>query len=218
MGRYTAIVVPAYNENRTIAEAIQPLKIFGDVIVVDDGSIDQTAITAYKSGSRVLSHKTNLGYEMALSTGVEYAVNNGYKYIITTDADGELKSEGIAKIKNSLENNFEIVLGNRESKNRYIEIIFGKLCSYFFDLNDPLCGMKGYSSKIIQKFGSFDTKKMIGTEILAHALRENVEIKEVKVDVKKREGASRYGSSISSFFKISRVVFLFFKISIMKSN
>ena len=218
MGRYTAIVVPAYNENRTIAEVIRPLKIYGDVIVVDDGSTDQTAITAYNSGSRVLFHKNNLGYEMALSTGVEYAVHNGYKYVITTDADGELKPEGIGKIKNCLENNHEIVLGNRESKNRYIEIIFGKLCSYFFNLNDPLCGMKGYSCEIIKKFGSFDSKKMIGTEILAHAIRESIEVKEVQIDVKKREGASRYGSSISSFFKISRVVFLFFKISMMKNN
>ena len=54
---------------------------------------------------------------------------------------------------------------------------------------------------------------MVGTELLAYSLRDKIEIKEVSVKVIKREGISRYGGKVSSFFKILRVIFLFFFIS-----
>ena len=72
--------------------------------------------------------------------------------------------------------------------------------------------MKGYNKEIYERYGSFDTQGMIGTEILALSIRDAIKIKEVPIDVTKREGASRFGGRVSSFFKIMRVIFIFFGI------
>ena len=217
MGRFdTAIVIPAFNECKTIVAVIAMLRKYGDVIIVDDGSSDSTGQIAQETSATVLFHKSNLGYEVALSTGIEYAINKDYLYVITTDADGELKSIGIEQIKEKLKQNNLIVVGNRDTKNRLIESFFGKLCFFTFGISDPLCGMKGYSTKFLKKYGFFDKNRMIGTEMLALALRDDITIQEVPIDVKKRSGDSRFGGAFSSFLKITRVVFLFFRISLQK--
>jgi len=217
VGRFnTAIVVPAFNECKTIVEVVVMLNKYGDVIIVDDGSSDFTGQIAEETSATVLFHKNNLGYEAALSTGIEYAINEDYLYVITTDADGELEAKNIAKIKKKLKENNLIVVGNRDSKNRLIESIFGKLCFFAYGISDPLCGMKGYATQFLKKYRFFDKNRMIGTEMLALALRDDISIEELSISVKKRSGASRFGGAFSSFFKITRVVFLFFRISLQK--
>lgn len=214
MGRSDlAIVIPAYNEADTISEVISNVKIFGDIIVVDDCSNDETKIKVKLTDAKLLSHDKNKGYESALSTGICFAFANDYKYVVTSDADGELLSSNIEQFLKFLTSGSPIVNGIRENKNRLIERFFGLLTSFFFDLKDPLCGMKGYSKDFYNKYLFFDSKKMVGTELLACSLRDKIEIKEVSVKVIKREGTSRYAGKVSSFFKILRVIFLFFFIS-----
>ena len=217
MGRSeTAIVIPAFNESATIFEVITQVQKYGDAIIIDDGSSDLTGQVAKETSATVLFHKSNFGYEVALSTGIEYAVNNGYSYIVTTDADGELQPFGISKVIEMLRQNNLIVVGNRDRKNRIIESFFGMLCFLIFGIHDPLCGMKGYSAKIYEKYGFFDRNRMIGTELLALALKDNITIQEASVNVTKRRGDSRFGGILTSFFKIIRVIYLFFRISLQR--
>ena len=88
----------------------------------------------------------------------------------------------------------------------------------FFGVNDPLCGMKGYQSEFYKKYGFFDQSKMIGTELLAYAIRDKQLIKQVPIEVKKREDKSRYGGVLSSYINILRVMCLFFVISFSKKE
>ena len=74
--------------------------------------------------------------------------------------------------------------------------------------------MKGYSTDFINRYGFFDKKRMIGTELLAYGIRDKASIQEISIDVKKRKGNSRFGGSIQSFFRISRVIILFIRISL----
>ena len=207
-----AIIIPAYNEALTIQNIIQDVEKYGDVLVVDDCSTDKTVEAVKESKATLLSHERNLGYEKALSTGIDYAFKKHYKYAITSDADGELIHTGIESIIKSLEKGYLLVIGKRKKKNRLIEYMFGFFTFALFKVNDPLCGMKGYNKEIYERYGSFDTQGMIGTEILALSIRDAIKIKEVPINVTKREGASRFGGSISSFFKIMRVIFIFFGI------
>jgi glycosyltransferase involved in cell wall biosynthesis len=211
-----AIIIPAFNEESSIVTVINEVQQYGDVIIVDDGSSDSTVELVAKTSAIVLCHKSNLGYERALSTGFTHAIQESYLYIITTDADGELRSYGINEILGLLKKNFLLVVGRRTSKNRFIENIFGSLSFGAFGIHDPLCGMKGYSAKLYRKYGFFDTQNMIGTELLALAIRDNITIKEIPIDVQKRHGESRFGGSLSSLLKITRVIYLFFKLCIQK--
>jgi len=86
----TCLLLPAYNESRTIENVIQEANRFvRDIIVVDDGSGDETAKTATASGAVVLKHDQNCGKGMALRTGFDYAIEGGYGVIVTMDSDGQ---------------------------------------------------------------------------------------------------------------------------------
>ena len=84
------VIIPAYNEGKTIFEVITKTKSFAPtIVVVDDGSHDHTAAEAEKAGAKVLRHKVNLGKGAALKTGCDYAAQQGAQKIITMDADGQ---------------------------------------------------------------------------------------------------------------------------------
>jgi len=86
------IIIPAYNEGERIREVIgRVLEIAPDygILVVNDGSADDTAQEARSAGARVLSHPFNLGYGVAIQTGYKYALAKGYDYVVQMDGDGQ---------------------------------------------------------------------------------------------------------------------------------
>ena len=84
------LLLPAYNESKMIAHIIQEATLFvGHVVVIDDGSSDQTAEIAAENGAIILRHDRNRGKGMALRTGFDYALRNGYELIVTMDSDGQ---------------------------------------------------------------------------------------------------------------------------------
>ena len=85
----TAIIMPARNEGKTIAGVVAGALKYGTVIVVDDGSDDDTYRVAKASGAVVLRHAVNLGKGAALKTGCDYAVLKGFGRIVTIDADAQ---------------------------------------------------------------------------------------------------------------------------------
>ena len=108
------VVVPAYNEGKTIAAVIAKIKTHRpSVVVVDDGSNDNTFQQAKDAGAVVLKHKVNLGKGAALKTGCDYAVRLGAKKIIAMDADGQHDPEEIPKFMAALDTH-DIVFGCRQ--------------------------------------------------------------------------------------------------------
>jgi glycosyltransferase involved in cell wall biosynthesis len=86
------LLIPAFNERRSIGEVVDRVHAAGldlDVLVVNDGSRDDTATIASAHGATVVSHPFNLGYGAALQTGYKYALQNGYDYVVQMDADGQ---------------------------------------------------------------------------------------------------------------------------------
>lgn len=83
-------VIPAYNEEASIAKVIKGVRKHGyDVLVVNDKSRDNTRRVAADAGARVISMSTNLGYAAAIQTGYQYAVDEGYDCVIQLDSDGQ---------------------------------------------------------------------------------------------------------------------------------
>ena len=84
------VVVPAFNEVKSIGQVVNQVVTFGfQTLVVDDGSIDQTADVARQHGAHVVSLPLNSGVGGALRCGFRYAVENGFAAVIQCDADGQ---------------------------------------------------------------------------------------------------------------------------------
>ena len=82
-------IVPAFNASQTVASVVLGLRATGvDVVVVDDGSRDETAVIAADAGAEVVTHPLNLGYAAAVQRGLRHALDSGAKTLITFDADG----------------------------------------------------------------------------------------------------------------------------------
>ena len=86
----TLVVVPAFNEEQSIEQVVQSVvEADHQILVVDDGSFDNTAQLASRAGAKVLRLPMNLGVGGALRAGFRYAVNHGYETVIQIDADGQ---------------------------------------------------------------------------------------------------------------------------------
>lgn len=98
------VILPALNESATIADVIQriPRSIMGitavEVIVVDDGSTDETALLSRQCGAEVVRHPTNLGVGAAFASGIEAALQRGADVIVNMDADGQFRPEDIPEL------------------------------------------------------------------------------------------------------------------------
>jgi len=83
------VLIPAYNEERSVASVVCSARTYLPVLVIDDGSTDDTAQEARLAGAMVLSNGQNQGKGAALQTGIQQALEQGYDFVITLDADGQ---------------------------------------------------------------------------------------------------------------------------------
>ena len=111
------VLIPAYNEENNIgavvADVIQRTPPY-DVLVVNDGSADETAACARRAGAKVLDLPCNLGVGGAIQAGFCYAVERGYDYAIRCDGDGQHPAEGIAGLVEAMQTQeADLVVGSR---------------------------------------------------------------------------------------------------------
>ena len=202
-------IIPAFNEESTIAKVIDSLINYGKIIIVDDGSIDDTANIAKRKGAIVEIHKKNQGYDKALNTGFKKANKMGFEFAITLDADLQHDVNVVPKIIEILkEQNAQIVAGVRSNSQRFSELIFKKISSFIWGLKDPLCGLKGYSMEVYRKFGYFDSFNSIGTELLIRSVKSNFKIKQINITTRKRLDRPRFGNVLQSNIKIFRALII----------
>jgi len=109
------IVIAAFNEGKAIGEVVRELlPRFPNVVVVDDGSHDDTRERAHEAGATVLHHIVNRGQGAALQTGISYALKRGARIIVTFDADGQHRPDDIpALVMPIARGEVELCLGSR---------------------------------------------------------------------------------------------------------
>ena len=110
------IIIPAYNEAENIASVITGVqrRSDADIIVIDDGSKDQTAEKAGETGAIVICHPFNMGYGAALQTGYKYAVKKDYDLLVQMDGDGQHDPKYISELFNQVESDkCDLVIGSR---------------------------------------------------------------------------------------------------------
>lgn len=106
--------MPAYNEARRVRRIVAAVReaIGSDVLVVDDGSSDDTASEARAGGAVVAVHAVNLGYGAALQTGYRYALRHGYAAVVQLDSDGQHDPDSIPVLVAALAD-ADVVVGSR---------------------------------------------------------------------------------------------------------
>jgi polyprenyl-phospho-N-acetylgalactosaminyl synthase len=109
------VVVAAYNEAAVISRVVSEIKSAGyAVVVVDDGSRDETADAARGAGAIVVQHPFNLGQGAALQTGIDFAVARGAEVVVTLDADGQHRVADVAGLVEALaQEQADFALGSR---------------------------------------------------------------------------------------------------------
>ena len=202
------IIVPAFNESKTIGSIVKASLSFGTVVVVDDASKDKTSAIARSAGAVVLSHKKNLGYDEAINSGFKYAEKINADVAITIDADAQHNPLLIKKLIDLLSTGHDVALGARRSKQRFSEHIFSWYTFFFFGIKDPLSGLKAYRMKLFRKMSYFDSYKSCGTEMVIFAAKNKYSIGQFDFDVLDREDESRFGNIIKANYKIIRALLL----------
>jgi len=177
-------VIPAYNEATRIASvASDVMKYVDRVVVVDDGSKDNTGDMAMKAGALVVRHMSNSGAGAATMTGLEAARRLGADIVVTLDADEQHAPEDIPSLLKPLtENKADIVFANRfgtRNKIPFIRRVFngiGNIVSFTATglwVSDSQCGFKAFGPKALKDINL----RMSGFEFCTEIVRESVQHK-----------------------------------------
>lgn len=161
------VVVPAYNEEENVEnvyESLIQLNAPIDIVIIDDGSTDNTALFGRQCGANVISHPTNLGYLAAIQTGFKYAEKYQYPYVIFFDGDGQHDPACIKNIMEAIsKDNVDVVIGSRFLEESTIKIGFTKMLAIKFfrsiiyrttkkRITDPTSGFKAYKADVYKRF------------------------------------------------------------------
>jgi glycosyltransferase involved in cell wall biosynthesis len=198
------VVIPALNEERTIAVVVLAARAHGRVFVVDDGSTDSTAEYAAASGALVLRHETNQGYDAALRSGLLAAAHAGPSVLVTLDADGQHDAEVIRRAVECLRGGeASIAIGVRPKFARSAERWFGWYTMRRFGVPDILCGVKAYLSADVLAHRHALGGATIGTGLALALLRAGAKVASFPVATRARSGDSRFGDGVRADARIA---------------
>jgi len=173
-----SLVVPALNEELTVAKIIRETKKYiNEIILVDDASTDRTAAIAKDEGAIVISHEKNEGYDRSIDDGFALAAKRGATIVLTFDGDCQHHPEDIPRlIEPILKREADIVVGKRPRHARAAEYLFAFISRLKIGIDDPLCGLKAYHIDVYKNIGYFDRISSIGTQLMFDAKKKGYRI------------------------------------------
>jgi len=206
------IIIPARNEENTIAQVLVRLREVlpeADRIVVNDGSTDATGSIISKLGEKQIPLPCNLGYGLALQTGLRYAVMQEYDVVVCMDADGQHRPEDVPSLVAALtERNVDMLIGSRFCHPLAYDSTFGrrigqKLFSYLtnvftgYRIYDTTSGFKVFNlaaCRVLAEgtFWDFHVEAIVRLSLAGYRVEEH------PVTVNKRS----YGVSMHSFASV----------------
>jgi len=203
-----AILIPVYNEQKTILNVVNQVRKYGTPIIIDDASTDNSKRIIKQNKIIYFSNKNNLGYDKTLNIGFSRAKSLKFKYIITFDGDGQHYTKDLGRIIFYLNKNYDLVVGQRSKFQRFSEFIFSKFSIFYYNIKDPLTGLKGYNIRVYNSLGYFDKNQSTGTKLLFHAVQKKFKIKKININIKRRVDIPRFGNVIKSNLYIIRSIIL----------
>jgi glycosyltransferase involved in cell wall biosynthesis len=161
MQKKVLIVIPAFNEERNIADIVAQSLKYGIVVVVDDASRDDTAKTAEAGGAIVLRQSVNMGAGFTTLTGVEYGIQRfDPEVIVTIDGDGQHPPQFIPKLIKKMGEGYEVVFATRNLNREdmpWIKRVGNNLLSNLLNMlfrssvSDTQTGFKAFTKSAYQR-------------------------------------------------------------------
>lgn len=210
-------VIPAYNEEKSIGRVIDELKKAGynKIIVIDDGSKDQTYAEAKKRKVIALKHIMNRGQGAALKTGIDCALKNGADLIVTFDSDGQHRIEDLeAMLEPVVNGEVDVTLGSRFLKKtdmplgRKILLKGSVLIQWIFygvKLSDAHNGYRVLSRRAAEQIRIDSDRMEHASEIVEEIVKKKIKYKEVPVEIRYTSYSMRKGEA--SFFGALKILF-----------
>jgi glycosyltransferase involved in cell wall biosynthesis len=207
------VIIPALNEESSIGKVVHDIKVnmpSADILGVNDGSSDGTALRARESGARVIHHPFNIGYGSALQTGFRVADRMGYDIVITMDGDGQHGASSLqALIRTMQERDADIVIGSRFLEHNVRTSLSRKIGSMLFSfigraytrntITDPTSGFQIMKREVFSYFSKEDNYPFdypdVNIIMLLHKMRYRV----VEAPVSMKPSAT--GKSMHSGFR-----------------
>ncbi len=200
-----SVVIPAYNEEKSIKQTLDQLKlilndIIHEIIVIDDNSSDSTCkIIKSFNNITLIQHNVNKGYGASIKTGIK---KSKFDIIAITDADGTYPNERIPEFyKNFIENNLDMIIGSRTGSNVNIPLIrrpakwfIGKLANYVTGINIPdiNSGLRVFRKSSFLKFLPIIPDGFsLTTTITIGMISNGYKLKFIDIDYFKRSGKSK---------------------------
>ncbi len=224
MSRRVAVIIPAFNEENTIADVVRGVKSLGPeyhVIVINDCSKDRTTRNAEREGATVIELPINLGIGGAVQTGFKYALANGFDACIQTDGDGQHPPHQIPEVVAPLfEEGVDMVVGSRFFNTHYrvpfmrsagISIIslFIKVTTGV-TVKDTTSGFRAINRKVMQFFSVHYPQDYPEPEALLIVLLKRFKVTEVPVSMNYREhGISSITPVRAAYYMIKVLLAMF---------
>jgi len=187
-------LIPAYNEGQRVAPVIRAVAaVCPNVVVVDDGSPDDTADVARAAGATVLVHEVNKGKGAALNTGFAHAREQGYEFVVTLDADGQHAADDIPGfIEAYAQTGVPVIVGNRMADTATMPLIrrwTNQFMSWLLSrkmgqhVPDTQNGFRLYRTDIIPELPTGSQRFAAESEILLELAARDVKMGAVPIKV-----------------------------------
>ncbi|WP_448263229.1 glycosyltransferase family 2 protein [Microbacterium aurum] len=216
------IIVPAWNEASNVGDTVREILAQSasyDVVVVDDGSTDETAQVAREAGARVLPLSFNMGVGGAMRTGFTYAQRHGYTRAIQVDADGQHNPRDIAAVLAGLQD-ADISIGARfadvgdyEAKGprRWAMLFLASVVSRVAKtkLTDVTSGFRAANRRAIDQYVSYYPAEYLGDTVdsLVNALHSGLTVTQVPVAMRPRAHGKPSQNPLGATVYLLRSVF-----------
>lgn len=221
-------VIPAYNEEATIGPIVRETKKYiGAVFVINNGSTDNTAQIARESGANVIDYDAKRGYGAAQYAGQQFAINEGYEYILQLDADGQHNPLYIPKLLETMQSDdYDIVLGSRFLTSSYKNLSFMRKAGIVFfsktisllghtQVTDVTSGFKIYKASSLHKLSKpSDINPAI--EQMMEIAKKGLRIKEIPIEMPTRNAGSSHLSPVRFSLYPFRATWHILKVLLLK--
>lgn len=201
MSERTLVVIPAYNAGKSVGSVVtQCVSVMNDVLVVDDGSVDDTGAAAKAAGAQVVRHPQNRGKGAALKTGFAWALEHGFDDVITLDADGQHLPGEIPKFLEARQQTrgdliiggrahlFHEMLPRRRMANRFSAWSISKAAG--LKVSDSQSGYRLYSANLLRSVRLRTDGFDLESEVIVHAGRGGFKLITIPINLGFVDGVS----------------------------